>query len=74
MSRAIHITKPGTGSIFERAPLQCGRSRDDSTLVTVYQHLATCKRCIAANAIAVEDAEYARTKAKLEREREVRAS
>ncbi|HEY0132437.1 MAG TPA: hypothetical protein VGB85_00120 [Nannocystis sp.] len=66
MSRRVHMPKLGhETSILEKAPLLCGQTRDTGTLVTVFAYLATCSRCVKANAVIT----YQHVQAKLRRER-----
>lgn len=70
MGTAIHMTRPGsTRSIFEDAPLYCGRPRGPGVHVTAWRRLATCRRCVRADAQYSEDSEHRRTTRRLERVR-----
>lgn len=75
MSRRVHMPKLGTNtSIIDKAPLLCGQARDDRSHVTIFARLATCSRCVKANALAQDDLDYKRAQAKLRREFEEQVS
>ena len=69
MTRRVHMPRPGAASLTDLAALWCGAARTEFTPTTVFEHLASCRRCVAANRRHREDAEHRRTQARLQAER-----
>lgn len=73
MTAKIHLPRPtATGLLTDPLPLWCDETRDLDTHVTSFPHLATCRRCLEAQRLYVEESEYqlmrARRAASTERE------